>query len=119
VTPCRVADTRNPPGPSGGPALAAGDERTFPVADQCGIPTTAQAGSFNVTVVGPTQGGHFTVYAPGTRFPLASTLNFGAGQTRANNAVIPLGTGGSIAIVCTQPGGAAADVVIDVNGYFE
>ena len=58
-------------------------------------------------------------YPPGTRVPLASTLNFGAGQTRANNAVIPLGTGGSIAIVCGQPAGGVAHAVIDVNGYFE
>jgi len=36
--PCRVADTREAPGPSGGPELEAGTVRTFPVANTCGIP---------------------------------------------------------------------------------
>ena len=31
VTPCRVADTRNPPGPFGGPSLSGGTSRDFAI----------------------------------------------------------------------------------------
>ncbi len=31
LTPCRIVDTRNPPGPTGGPALAANTQRSFPI----------------------------------------------------------------------------------------
>jgi uncharacterized repeat protein (TIGR01451 family) len=52
VTPCRVADTRNPGGPFGGPALAGGSTRSFTISQGgCDIPATAQAYSLNVTVV--------------------------------------------------------------------
>src|SRR4029077_187725 len=43
VTPCRVADTRSPVGPYGGPSLVAGADRTFVFGGQCGIPPTAVA----------------------------------------------------------------------------
>ncbi len=41
VTPCRVLDRANPNGPWGGPAVAAGTERSFTIAGQCDIPDTA------------------------------------------------------------------------------
>ncbi|MFN2386219.1 MAG: hypothetical protein ABR576_08040, partial [Thermoanaerobaculia bacterium] len=62
VTPCRVADTRDPAGPFGAPALAAGAERTFTFGGLCGIPVTARAVSFNITVTGPTFFGHLSLY---------------------------------------------------------
>src|SRR4029079_6932087 len=64
VTPCRVADTRDPVGPYGGPALAAGVERAFVLASRCGIPLTAKAVSVNVTVTQPAAPG-FVVLYPG------------------------------------------------------
>src|SRR5262245_26862379 len=48
VDPCRVADTRSPDGPSGGPALPANSSRSFPVTGLCGIPTTAKAVAINL-----------------------------------------------------------------------
>lgn len=119
IAPCRVTDTRDPIGPWGGPALLANTVRSFAVAGRCGIPDTAQAVSFNFTSTGSTQAGNLTVYPVGSRIPLASTLNFGAGRTRANNAVIPLGAGGEIAVYSAQPFGGTSHVVIDVSGYFE
>jgi hypothetical protein len=51
VTPCRIANTRNAAGPFGGPGLQ-DSERSFAVPQSaCGIPSTAQAYSLNVTVV--------------------------------------------------------------------
>ena len=115
VTPCRVADTRDPIGPYGGPALSTGVERTFVIANQCGIPATARAVSFNVTVTQPGAPGHVILYPGGTPAPSVSTINFRAGQTRANNAIVPLGGGGSLAVVSAAP----THFILDVNGYFE
>lgn len=118
LTPCRIADTRNPPGPLGGPALDAGSIRDFPVAGTCGVPPSARAVAANLTVVTPTDPGHLTVYAAGAGVPFASTINFRSGTVRANNAVISLGTGGRISVFCGMSSGTT-DFVLDVTGYFE
>jgi hypothetical protein len=121
VAPCRVADTRNAIGPSGGPALAANAGRSFPVAGLCGVPSTARAVALNVTVVGETDLGDLRLYPDGNTLPLASVINFTAGNVRANNAVIPLGQYGRIAVQCDMPPGSTGqtDFVFDVTGYFE
>jgi len=121
VTPCRVADTRNPNGPQGGPALSGGVERVFPVGGVCGVPLAAQAVSVNVTVTGPSALGSLR-FGPGTcsNLPLTSTINFDAGRTRANNAVLPLATDGTggLAVVPSFSGSGTVQLIIDVNGYF-
>ncbi|MDQ6893486.1 MAG: hypothetical protein M3167_12505, partial [Acidobacteriota bacterium] len=73
VTPCRIVDTRNPNGVTGGPALAGQATRSFPVAGLCGVPSTAQAAVLNVTVVAPTGGGHVRIWPFGATMPLVST----------------------------------------------
>ena len=118
LTPCRIADTRDPAGPFGGPALAAGLQRSFTVAGRCGIPATAKAVSFNVTVTGPSSPGHVSLYPGGTTLPLVSTMNFRPGDTRANNAIIPLGAGGTLAVTSGQ-GSGTVHFILDTNGYFE
>ena len=115
LTACRAVDTRDPAGPYGGPALSAGKERTFVMANRCGIPISARALSLNVTVTQPGTPGHLLLYPSFTSAPLASTINFRAGQTRANNAIVPLGTGGTLAVQSAAP----THLIIDVNGYFE
>jgi hypothetical protein len=118
LTPCRIADTRNPDGPQGGPALAAGASRNFAVSGVCAIPSTAKAVAVNLTVVFPTTGGHLTVYPAGTSLPLASSINFRAGIVRANNAILPVSPTGQITVFCGMPSGTA-DFVLDVTGWFE
>jgi FtsP/CotA-like multicopper oxidase with cupredoxin domain len=118
LAPCRIADTRNPAGPQGGPALAAGASRTFAVSGVCAIPPTAKAVAVNLTVVLPTAGGYLTVYPAGTPLPLASTLNFRPGIVRANNAVLPLSAGGQITVFCGM-GSGSTDFLLDVTGWFE
>jgi pectate lyase len=117
LTPCRVLDTRDPNGPFGGPALAAGESRTFTVAGQCGIAPSATAVAVNVTVTQPTVTGHLRLYPAGTS-PLVSSLNYRAGQTRANNAVVGLSASGQLTIRNGQHSGTA-HVILDVSGYFE
>jgi hypothetical protein len=118
VSPCRVADTRNPIGPYGGPALAANADRTFVIATQCGIPLTARAVSFNLTVTLPTALGDLRVFPAGAGLPLVSALNWRPGQTRANNAIVTLGPAGNIGVHVDQ-GSGTVHFIIDVNGYFQ
>src|SRR5512143_2719767 len=91
VLPCRVVDTRNPTGPTGGPSLAAQVTRSFPVRGSCGIPLTARAVVFTVTVVAPTGSGNLRIWPYTTEMPLVSTINFDAGEPAiANGAIAPL-----------------------------
>jgi hypothetical protein len=117
VAPCRVIDTRNPDGPLGGPALATGPARTFAIANQCGIPADATAVSVNVSITGPSAAGFLTFYPTGVSPPLVSTINYRAGQTRANNAILSLGPAGDFDVSCA--GGGTVDLILDVNGYFK
>ncbi len=119
VPPCRVVDTRGPVGPYGGPSLAAGADRTFVFGGQCVIPSTATAVALNVVAILPTAGpGFLTLFPGGSTRPLASTINYKAGQIRANDAIIPLGSLQDIVVHCQQ-GLGTVDMVIDVTGYFQ
>jgi hypothetical protein len=118
VSPCRVADTRNPIGPYGGPALAANANRTFVIATQCGIPSSASAVAFNFTITQPTGLGDLRVVPAGVGLPLVSVMNWRPGQTRANNAIVSLGPSGDIVAHVDQASGTV-HFIIDVNGYFQ
>jgi uncharacterized repeat protein (TIGR01451 family) len=115
VAPCRLVDTRLPDGPLGGPALAPGQERTFGLAGQCNLPATAGSVALNVTVTSTGGDGFATLWPDDEPRPLASTINFSAGQTRANNAVVQVGSNGAIRVVAA----AATHILIDVTGYFQ
>jgi hypothetical protein len=69
----------------------------------------------NITVTNTTGSGFITVWPEGGTFPTVSTLNFVAGQTIANAAIVPSGTGGGISVVAGVHG---TDLIIDINGYF-
>jgi hypothetical protein len=116
VTPCRVVDTRNPPGQFGGPPLQGGAQRSFPVPQgPCGIPTSAQAYSLNVTVVPQGPLGYLTVWPTGQSQPLVSTMNSPDGRIKANAAIVPAGTDGGISFYVTN----TTNLVVDIDGYFE
>jgi hypothetical protein len=100
------------------PALAAGSTRTFALTGKCGIPASANAVSLNITVAAPTAAGDLRIFPGGTSQPLVSTINYRAGQTRANNAIAGLGETGDLSIKCDQTTGTV-HVIIDVNGYAE
>jgi hypothetical protein len=115
LAPCRVVDTRS----ADGPALAAGSIRTFAVTGPlCGVPATARSVAVNVAVTNETQRGNLSLYPAGGAAPLSSTINFTPLLTRANNAVIGLGTDGRISVKCSMPAGST-QFVLDVTGYFE
>jgi hypothetical protein len=85
---------------------------------RCGIPVTAKAVSINVTVTLPTAAGGLRVYPGGVALPLASTISYGTGQTRANNAALGLGPAGDLLVHSDQASGTA-HLIVDVNGYFQ
>ena len=116
VTPCRLLDTRVP---AQGPALASGAARFVTVAGSCGVPANAGAIAANITAVAPTGGGNLRLYPGDGVAPATSSLNFGGGQTRANNAVIKLNASGALAVFIGQAAGTTTHLIIDVNGYFE
>jgi len=114
VTPCRIADTRNANGPLGGPELAAASSRDFAIpASACGIPPTAAAYSLNVTAVPSGPLGFLSIWPTGQPQPWVSTLN-SDGRAKANAAIVPAGTNGSISVYVSN----ASHVVLDINGYF-
>jgi len=117
VPPCRLVDTRGTAGPLGAPALQPSTTRSFQLAGVCGVPASAQALSVNVTVTQPTAPGFLKLYSSGLSFaPATSVIDFGTGQTRANNAV--LGTYyGSIVVQNVSLG--TVQLILDVNGYFQ
>ena len=115
LTPCRVFDTRND-----GTPLTSGIPRIFQLAGICGIPPTATAASFNVTVVSPTGLGQVVLYPGDTPPPLTSTILFRAGQTRSSNAIIRLGSDATtLGTLAAIAGGGQVHLIFDVNGYFE
>ena len=117
VRPCRVFDSRV----GQTPLTSAESTRRLSLAtSSCAIPATASAVAANVTVVNPSAAGHLTFYPGNYPPPATSTLNFRAGRTRANNAILPLATDGSgtLGVHFTAPAPARADVLLDVAGYF-
>jgi hypothetical protein len=116
MVPCRVADTRNPTAPLGGPTIAGGQTRSFQVlgATGCNVPGSAQAYSLNLAVIPKAPLGYLTAWATGQTQPVVASLNALTGTVTANAAIVPAGAGGSIDIFASN----ATDLVIDINGYF-
>jgi hypothetical protein len=86
----------------------------------CGtIPSTAQAYSFNLTVVPQAEGAvnYVSMWPAGSPKPFVSTLNDPEGLIVANAAIVPAGTSsGGVSVFNAGP--SAADVILDMNGYF-
>jgi uncharacterized repeat protein (TIGR01451 family) len=119
VAPCRVVDTRGG-APIGGPGLQGQQTRVFAVAGICGIPSSAKAISISVAVAQSTALGNIRLFPAWLAVPpTVSSINYGAGQTRTNNAIVSLDFSGQLAVFVGQPSGTTVHLIIDVNGYFE
>jgi N-acetylneuraminic acid mutarotase len=104
-----------PPGTEG--PLVAGADRVFPLIPQCSIPDGALALSLNLAVTQTTAAGNVRLYPTGDPLPTASSINFSAGQTRSNNAIVRLNASGELTAHLAPSG--SAHVILDVNGYFD
>jgi hypothetical protein len=127
VTPCRLVDTRNANGPSGGPILSypVATDRAFPVQGHCGVPVGAKAVSVNLVAVQPTGPGYFTLYPSGIAKPLVASLNYDGGEFAVpNGGIVPLGDYGTypeadLTIFLYVGPTGTAHMVLDVTGYFQ
>ena len=99
--------------PSAG-AVSAGGTIQLTVAGQAGVPGDASAVVLNVTATAPAKDGFLTVYPCGQPRPLASNVNYIAGQSVPNLVIAKVGADGQVCIFSLQ----AADVIVDVSGYF-
>ncbi len=110
ISPVRALDTR-----AAGSPLAAGAPRSVTVTGIGAVPISGvSAVAINVTVEAPTTGGYLTVWPSGSTMPLASSLNYAAGQTIANSLVVGVGPDGRIDLGL---GDGQASVIVDVMGY--
>src|SRR5581483_4054769 len=111
LPPARILDTRSCHCP-----LGAGQTLSVQVTGRGGVPASGvSAVVINVTVTGPTRSSYLTVWPAGADRPVASNLNFSAGQTRANRVMVGIGTDGQVSIY--NPFGTV-NVIADVNGWF-
>ena len=115
LTPARVLDTRRGLG-AGGP-VGAQREITVPVLGRGGVPSAGVAAvAITVTATRTAGVGYLTVFQYGAPRPQASTVNFQGGQNVANLTIVPVGSGGRIALF--NGARSNVDMVGDVVGYF-
>ncbi len=93
-----------------------GDHATVAIvaAGRCGIPQNATALALSVTVTQTRAAGFVVVWPGDSNRPVTSTVNYSAGDTRANGAIIAIGRDGTLALSSS----AQDDVVVDVHGAF-
>jgi hypothetical protein len=106
AAPTRLVDTR-----VNHTRLAANSTRRIPVTNGAGYTSDAGAIAVNVTVVNPSAAGFVVVYPCGQR-PLASTVNFTAGEIVPNYTIVKI-TSGAICAFSS----AATDLVVDSFGW--
>ena len=112
LTPARILDTRTGAGGISGPRPG-GSTVDVQVGGLGGVPSWASAVVLNATVVAPKGPGYLTVFPAGTAQPLASDLNYAAGEIRPNLVVVELGAGGKVSLFTST----GTDVVFDVAGF--
>lgn len=108
--PTREVDTRT----TGNP-LAAKATSTFNILSYSSCGSCADAVVDNVTVTQPAQGGVLIVYPAGQSRPVASNLDFSAGETVPNLATVQ-GGNGQISFYNDSPG--QIQLIVDEYGYY-
>jgi hypothetical protein len=114
--PIRVADTRRGSGqPLAGQTVGPRGTLTVPVVTPAGLPAGAMAVAANVTVANTSASSFLTVFPNGQPPPLASDLNWVAGQVVPNLAITQIGSGGALAVFNNS---GSVDVIVDVFGFW-
>ncbi len=114
LAPVRIMDTRINLG-LGGPFVS-GQSRPLVVAGYHGVPVGAMAVTGNLTITSPTATGF--VRLGSTTANNFSTINFGAGDTRANGVTMGLASDGSLSAVYVSSISGTVQVIFDLTGYF-
>jgi hypothetical protein len=121
ITPCRLLDTRasDQVGPRGTPL---GPVTTYTATvwganGNCNIPAGATGFSMNVVVINPTAASFLTVFPADATRPLASSLNWVAGQPPTPNAVtVAASADGKVSFYNLS---GDVDLAVDIVGYYE
>ncbi|HZP52441.1 PKD domain-containing protein [Actinocrinis sp.] len=118
LSPSRILDTRKGIGTNGVVApVPAGGNQAVTIEGTGSIPATGvTAVAVNITVTNAKGGGYITAYADGTTRPTTSNLDFSAGQTVPNMAIVPVGADGKIELY--NGSGGTTDLIADVAGYY-
>jgi hypothetical protein len=109
AAPCRVLDTRLSGGAFSGEINPAVDV----VDSSCGVPSTAEAYVFSVTVVPQGPLGYLTLWPDGQNHPLASTLNALDGAITSNMAILQNFDGETNAYAS-----GVTQLILDISSYF-
>ena len=120
LTPTRILDTRTGTGGLSG-AFKSGVPRTFQVTGTAlsGVPTGATGVTGILTVTHASGAGYLYIGPTAAASPTTSTLNFPAGDDRANTVSVMLGDTGSLAVTfVSSVRGATAQVIFDITGYY-
>ena len=112
ITQTRVVDSRSNLGTTGG-SIAPGGSRTITLAT-AGVPATATAVYLNLTVPTATSNGTIGV-APGTAVTGGSLFNYVLGSSSSGMSVK---LSGGKATFRNSAAAEAADIVVDIQGYF-
>jgi len=113
LPPARVLDTRDGTGLAG--RLSPGHVVQLALAGREGVPARgASAVALNLTATGASASGHLTAFPCGP-VPGTSNVNYPAGATVPNLAIVPLAPDGSI---CLQSSAGSPHVVADVVGWY-
>jgi hypothetical protein len=115
VPPARLLDTRAAVGASRAP-VGAGSALSLQVTGRGGVPASGvSAVVLNVTVTDPTATSFLTAWPAGDIRPVASNLNYVAGQTVPNLVMVKVGAGGKVDLFNHA---GSTDVIADVAGWF-
>lgn len=93
--------------------FTAGTLNYLTVAGRGSVPANATSALMNLTVTGSAQAGWALVWPCGKTEPFTSNINFAAGETVSNTALVGIGTSGRVCFRAT----AGVDVVVDVVGW--
>lgn len=113
VSPVRVLDTRAGLGGYRG-FVGGGGTLRLKIAGTSYVPAGAGGVAVNVTATGPWGAGYLTAYPCGQALPNASTLNVGAGETRANHAMVALDGTGDLCIYTS----VTTHILADLAGWY-
>jgi hypothetical protein len=115
VTPVRVLDTRSGLGGAGG-AVASDGVAMLPFSSLSRVPSTGAvtAEVLDVVVTAPQHSGTLTVTIDGEPLPGLANLSYAAGETIADQVVVPQGA----TLDFYNGSGGTVQVVADVEGYY-
>jgi hypothetical protein len=114
TAPARVLDTRTTVGGHHG-AVSARSAFSVAIGGHAGVPSGAAAVVVTITALNPGTSGSLTAWKAGTTRPATTNLSLSAHRTKADLAVVPLGSGASISIWNNT--GGPLHVIGDVTGY--